>query len=93
MLLSRDYVGYMAGELVKRLVASKMIETSSASELAKKVRAAMQEEISIEDRLNEEVRQILTQYADDMRRAGASYQEMCKKVKGELARQRKLILR
>ena len=57
------------------------------------VRAAMQDEISVEDRLNEEVRQILTHYADDMRRAGASYQEMYKKVKGELARQRKLILR
>jgi hypothetical protein len=93
MLLSRDFVGYMAGELVKRLVASKMIETPSAEVLTKKVRAAMQDEISIEDRLNEEVRQILTQYADDMRRAGASYQEMYKKVKGELARQRKLVLR
>ena len=93
MLLSRDYVGYMAGELVKRLVASKMIEMPSADALTKKVRAAIQDEISVEDRLNEEVRQILTQYADDMRRAGASYQEMYKKVKGELARQRKLILR
>jgi len=28
-----------------------------------------------------------------MRRTGVSYQEMYKKVKGELARQRKLILR
>jgi hypothetical protein len=83
----------MAGEVVKRLVTSKMIETPSADALTKKVRAAMQDEISVEDRLNEEVRQILTQYADDMRRAGASYQEMYKKVKGELARQRKLILR
>jgi hypothetical protein len=83
----------MAGEVVKRLVASKMIETPAAEPLTKKVRAAMQDEISVEDRLNEEVRQILTQYADDMRRAGASYQEMYKKVKGELARQRKLILR
>jgi hypothetical protein len=83
----------MASEVVKRLVASKMIETPSAEALTKKVRAAMQDEISVEDRLNEEVRQILTQYADDMRRAGASYQEMYKKVKGELARQRKLILR
>jgi hypothetical protein len=93
MLLSRDYVSYMAGEVVKRLVASKMVETPAAEALTKKVRAAMQDEISVEDRLNEEVRQILTQYADDMRRAGASYQEMYKKVKGELARQRKLILR
>ena len=93
MLLSRDYVGYMAGELVKRLVASKMIETPSAEALTKKVRAAMQDEISIEDRLNEEVRQILTQYADDMRRAYASYQEWYKKVKAFMARQRKIILR
>jgi hypothetical protein len=93
MLLSRDYVGYMAGEVVKRLVASKMIETSSAEALSQRLRVAMQEEISVEDRLNEEVREILTQYADEMRRTGASYQEMYKKVKGQLARQRKLILR
>ena len=93
MLLSRDYVAYMAGEVVKRLLASKMIETPSADALAQRLRVAVQDEISVEDRVNEEVRQILTQYADDMRRAGASYQEMFKKVKGELARQRKLILR
>jgi hypothetical protein len=93
MLLSRDYVGYMAGEVVKRLVASKMIETPSPEALSQRLRMAMQEEISVEDRLNEEVREILTQYAEEMRRTGASYQEMYKKVKGQLARQRKLILR
>jgi hypothetical protein len=93
MLLSRDYVGYMANEVVKRLLKAKMIEAPSAETLAQRVRVAMQDEISVEDRLNEEVRKILTQYADDMRRAGADYQEMYKKVKGELARQRKLILR
>jgi hypothetical protein len=43
--------------------------------------------------LNEEVREILSQHSDEMRRLGASYQEMYKKIKGELARQRKLILR
>lgn len=93
MLISRDYVGYMAGEVVKRLLAAKMIEAPSADSLSQRVRVAMQDEISIEDRLNEEVREILTKYAEDMRRTGASYQEMYKKVKGELARQRKLILR
>ena len=93
MLLSRDYVGYMAGEVVKRLLAAKMIEAPSAATLAQRVRAAMQEEISVEDRLNEEVREILTKHSDEMRRTGVQYQEMYKKVKGELARQRKLILR
>ena len=93
MLLSRDYVGYMATEVVKRLIANKMIETGNRAGLAERVRLKMAEEIGIEDRLNEEVREILSQHAEEMRRTGVSYQEMYKKVKGELARQRKLILR
>ena len=93
MLLSRDFVGYMAGEVVKRLVAGQMIEAPSAAALTQRVRQTMQEELSVEDRLSEEVRQILSQYADEMRRSGASYQEMYKKVKAQLARERKLTLR
>ena len=93
MLLSRDFVAYMAKDVVKRLVAAEMIETKAVDEVVQQVRQAMADELSIEDRLNEEVRTILSQYNDEMRRTGASYQEMYKKVKGELARQRKLILR
>ena len=93
MLLSRDYVGYMAKEVVKRLVAQKMIETKNVEALTQKVRQVMAEEVTIEDRLNEEVREILARYSDEMRSTGASYQEMYKKVKGQLARERKLILR
>jgi hypothetical protein len=83
----------MASEVVKRLIASQMIEIPSAEALVQRVRQTMLEELSVEDRLNEEVRQILSQYADEMRRSGASYQEMYKKVKSQLARERKLILR
>src|SRR5690242_19664495 len=93
MLLSRDFVGYMANELVKRLVANKMLEVGNPAALAERIRLKMSEEIGVEDRLNEEVREILSQHAEEMRRTGVSYQEMYKKVKGELARQRKLILR
>ena len=93
MLLSRDYVGYMAKEIVKRLAAAKMIETKSGENLTTQVRQVMAEEITIEDRLNEEVREILAKYSDEMKRTGVSYQEMFKKVKGQLARERKLILR
>lgn len=93
MLLNRDYVGYMAKEVVKRLVAAKMIETKNVEDLNQRVRQVMADEIGIEDRLNEEVREILSKYSEEMRRTGASYQEMYKKVKGQLARERKLILR
>ena len=93
MLLSRDYVGYMAKEVVKRLVAGKMIETKSVENLTTQVRQVMADEVTIEDRLNEEVREILSQHSEEMRRMGVSYLEMYKMVKGQLARERKLILR
>jgi hypothetical protein len=83
----------MAREVVKRLIASKMIETKKPENLTTQVRQVMAEEVTVEDRLNEEVREILARYSDEMRRTGVSYQEMYKKVKGQLARERKLILR
>ncbi len=93
MLLSREFVGHMAQEIVKQLIGEEMIEAAAPAELTSRVRSAMADELGIEDRLNEEVRGILIQYADEMRRTGASYQEMYKKVKQQLARERKLILR
>jgi hypothetical protein len=93
MLLARDYVGYMATEVVKRLVEGGHIETEAAAAVALRLRQRMNEELSVEDRLNDEVRQILTEHQDEMRRTGVSYQEMYKKVKGQLARDRKLVLR
>ena len=93
MLLARDFITYIARETVRRLVDQELIEAKNREDLTTRVRAALDEELSVEDRLNEEVRQILTQYADQMRRTGAQYQEMYKKVKSQLARDRKLILR
>ena len=93
MLLSRDFVGYMAKEVVKRLAAQKMIEVKNVESLNQQVRQVMADEVTVEDRVNEEVRAILAKYSDEMKRTGVSYQEMFKKVKGQLARERKLILR
>ncbi len=76
-----------------RLVAAKMIETKDAENLTQQVRQVMADEITVEDRLSEEAREILSRYSEEMRRTGASYQEMYKKVKSQLARERKLILR
>jgi hypothetical protein len=93
MLLVRDYVAHMAGEVVKRLVEGGLIETKAADAVTNRVRQRMVEELTVEDRINDEVRQILQDHQDEMRRTGVSYQEMYKKVKQQLARDRKLILR
>lgn len=93
MLISRDYVAHIASEVVKKLVEGGLIETKAAEAVTQRVRQRMMEEITVEDRLNEEVRQILTEQQDEMRRTGVSYQEMYKKVKAHIARDRKLVLR
>ena len=95
MLLNRDYVGYMASEVVKKLVEDKLVEIKEKDleRVISRVRLRMMEEITVEDKVNEEVRNILTQHQDEMRRSGISYQEMFKRVKGQIARDRKLILR
>ena len=95
MLLNRDYVSHMASQLVKKLVEDEQVavKEKDVEPVILKVRNRMMEEITVEDKINEEVRTILTQHQDEMRRAGISYQEMFKKVKGQLARDRKLILR
>jgi len=95
MLLNRDYMGHMASEVVKRLIEGNLVEIKEkdVEAVIMRVRHRMTEEITIEDKVNEETRNILTQYQDEMRRTGISYQEMFKKVKGQIARDRKLILR
>ena len=92
MLFSREYVGYLARHIVERLVKAECIETKAQPAVTQKVEAALIDELSMEDRINDEVRVILETYSDEMRRSGANYQEMFKKVKNELARKYKAVL-
>jgi hypothetical protein len=92
MIFSRDYVGYLARHTVKHLIDAKMIRTAKQSIVEERVNAALLEELSLEDRINEEVRLILDAYQEEMHRTGAGYAEMFKKVKIELARKYKAVL-
>ena len=92
MILSKEYVGYLARHVVERLIKADVIATKAQPAVAQKVEAAMLDELGMEDRINEEVRMILETYSDEMRKSGANYQEMFKKVKNELARKYKAVL-
>ena len=92
MLLSKEYVSYLAREVAKKLVAGEFVETKDLPKVTERVHAALLEEMTVEDRINDEVRAILEQYSEEMRTSGASYQEMFKKVKGELVRKYKAVL-
>ena len=92
MIFSKDYVGYLARQTVKHLIDAKMIETAKPAAVNERVGNALVDELSLEDRINEEVRVILEAIQEDMRRSGASYPEMFKKVKQKLVNQYKAVL-
>jgi hypothetical protein len=92
MLLSKEYVGYLAREVTKKLIAGKAIETSAALKVTERVHAALLDELTLEDRINDEVRVILEAYSEEMNKTGANYQEMFRKVKSELVRKYKAVL-
>ena len=93
MLINRDLVSYMAAEIVKKLSEGELVEVKNVAAITQRVRQAMVDEITVEDRISEEARQILIQHQEQMRNSGISYQDMFKKVKAQLARDRKLVLR
>jgi hypothetical protein len=90
MLLAREFVSYIARQLVKKLTPG-TIETSNPDLVGEKVAEVISEELAVEDRLNDEVRDLLSQYSEYMRREGVSYQEMFRKIKNTLISQRKVI--
>ncbi|HUA92964.1 MAG TPA: DUF507 family protein [Terracidiphilus sp.] len=92
MIFSREYIGFLAQRTVKHLIDAKLITTSNLKVTQERVNAALLDELSLEDRINEEVRVILEAYSDEMRKSGAQYAEMFKKVKTELAKKYKAVL-
>ena len=92
MIFSKDYVGYLARQTTKHLMAAKMIKTDKPLVMNERVTAGLIDELSLEDRINEEVRVILEAIQADMAKGGVSYPEMFKKVKQKLVAQYKVVL-
>ncbi len=92
MLFSKEYVGYLSRKITKKLIEGEFIEVSNAPVVNDRVNQAMLDELAVEDRINDEVRAIIEAYSEEMRKSGANYQEMFKKIKNELVRKYKAVL-
>ena len=90
MLLARELINYIARQTVRKLSPT-WIETSDPQTAATFIAGLMEEDLAVEDRLNDEVRDLLSQYSEYMRREGVSYQEMFRRIKNTMITQRKVI--
>jgi hypothetical protein len=92
MSLQKEYVQYISNRVVDELLKREMVEVRDVPALKERIRAVMEGELNIEDQINEEVRNLLKDYTDEMRRTGVSYQEMFKVVKSKLVKDKKVVL-
>jgi uncharacterized protein len=90
MLLAREFVDYVSRQIVRKLTPQ-WIETTDAQVAAGFIASVIEQDLAIEDSLNDEVREMLSQYTEYMRREGVSYQDMFRKIKNTLITQRKVI--
>lgn len=90
MLIAREFIRYLSRQMVRRLTP-RLIDTTQPEALADLINQVIVQELEVEDRLNDEVRAILAQYADYMRREGISYQEMFRRIKNQLIAERKVV--
>jgi len=90
--LQREYVDYVVRVLLERLISAEMVQTANHQPISEKLRQVLLDELAVEDRINDRVREYMNQYADEIRRSGVSYQDMFKRIKSELVRREKVIL-
>ena len=90
MLLARELVDYISRQIVKRM-SPLWIESTDPYLAAEFIAGIVETDLAVEDQLNDEVREVLSQYSEYMRREGVSYQDMFRRIKNTLITQRKVI--
>ena len=92
MRLPPDEILFSSRKIVKTLVAEGRLEVDDETRVADGIARVITDELLIEDRLNEEVREVLAQHTAQMERSDITYSEMFRKVKRELAKKKGIVL-
>lgn len=93
MRLQKEMIERISAKVVDRLVRREIIECLGSEEaLRTRIAHIIEEDLQVEDRLNEEVKDILRSHQDEMDKDNVDYSRMFTMVKTKLARERNLVL-
>lgn len=92
MRLTADEIQYISRKIVKTLVAAERLEVDDEARVVEGIARVIVDELAVEDRLNEEAREVLAQHMTQMERSDITYSEMFRKVKRELAKKKGIVL-
>ena len=92
MRLSPDEIQFISRKIIKTLLGEGKLEVDDEGRVTEAVVRVIADELAVEDRLNEEVREVLIQHASEMERSNVTYTEMFKMLKKKMAREKGIVL-
>ena len=93
MRIPKTWVSVIAKKIIEELIAKKLIGLKvTKDEAVKQLDEIMLFELTAEDRLNEEVRELLKKYDTDIERGRMDYRKLFELTKQKLTKERNLIL-
>jgi len=91
--MREEMIVRIAESIVDRLVRRVIIEIDGTEEaLRNRIISIIKMDLLVEDRLNDEVKEILRDHQDEMDKDNVDYSRMFTMVKTKLARERNLVL-
>ncbi len=93
MRIPKSWVPILAKRIAENLVAGEMLLVNvPMDKFIASTEEIILDELMLEDRLNDEVREILKQYAADIEKGRMDYRKLFELTKQKLVRERNLVL-
>ena len=92
MRLTTDEIQYITRKILRRLIADQKLQVDSEERVTAAIEKVITDELAIEDRLNQEVREVLMQHTSEMERSNVTYTEMFKMLKKKMAKEKGIVL-
>ena len=92
MRLSKNQIEHIAFVIVKNLIKEEKIISEDKNKLLEEITNLVYEDFQKEDKLDQEVREILSQHIEKIRNENIEYQTMFRMIKIKLAKERNMVL-
>ncbi len=93
MRIPKTWVPLLAKHVAENLVSKELVRiTIPMEKFVGKTEEIIMEELTLEDRLNDEVRELLKKHASDIERGRMDYRKLFELTKQKLVKERNLVL-
>lgn len=92
MRLNKNQIEHLASVILRNLTKEGKLIIENKSRLLEEVTALLLDEFQKEDRLDQEVRELLSKHMEKIRKDNIEYQQMFKMIKTRLAREKGIVL-